>query len=374
MRYFEKSDAPHTHPDFSPNHAPKVDQTPTPNPAPPSAAHILQLQARHGNAFVQRMLKQSAPGTVQRMRDKFGNDYPIIWSALDAEAAIELLKKIQNKELIPDDHDVPRLMAIISNAPRQRRAATEGVSYKGQMQSSSGFNPRYVHGKTTSYPDNPVTLATQHFQSDPQMATTYERLHRPNMSDSFTQQLIAEAQARPTTTPYEDRMISGQSLSEAGVARDHRLADSSIQAIVAVSFKTLATQPATGRNTVQLKAFQDWAQVLGNGSAYQDLLNALAARDAGKPFEGHLQEIVNKLSVNGTNVRFGDAELNERASNAADWGMTSGGGLTPLSALIKPATLNLAAVGLIPNNLAIAATTQATDKASGKPISSTFTG
>jgi hypothetical protein len=371
MRFVDKSETPTTH---HPETSQPIDQQQRHPPPPTTAAHVLQLQARHGNAFVQRMLKQSAPGTVQRMRDRFGNDYPVIWSALDAEAAMGLLQKIHSGELRPDEHDVSRLMAIVNNAPRQRRAATEGVSYKGQMQSSSGFNPRYVHGKTTNYPDNPVTLATQHFQGDSQMALTYERLHRPNMSDSFTQQLIAEAQARPTTTPYEDRMISGQSLSEAGVARDHRLADSSIQAIVAISFQTLAAQPATGRSAVQLKAFQDWAQVLGNGTAYQDLLNALAARDAGKPFEGFLQEIVNKLSVNGTNVRFGDAERNERASNAADWGMTSGGGLTPLSALIKPATLNLAAVGLIPNQLAIAATTQATDKATGQPISSTFTG
>jgi hypothetical protein len=334
-----------------------------------TAQGVLQLQARHGNAFVRRMLRQSSP-VVQRVRNKDGTPYPVAWGSLDYDSAGALLSKIQSKELLPDDGDVARLMAILTK-PRPRRSATEDVSYKGQMQSSSGFNPRHAHAKTTSYPDNPVTLTANALQSDPPMLQIYHRMHRPSMSDKFTQELVDEAEKKPTMNPFEQRISDGQSLSDAEVSRNHRLADSSIHAIIATCFQTLANQPTGKRNATQLKAFQDWTQIMGNGAAYQDMLNALAAHDSNMPAVGHLQNAYTKLSVNTTNVRLADSEFNERISNAADWGMTPSGGLTPISALIKPATLHLATVGLIPNDLAVAATSQAVDKATGQVMSST---
>jgi len=230
------------------------------------------------------------------------------------------------------------------------------------MMPSLAFNPRRAHAATTEHAPDPTPISKAFLTKE--VKPIGDKLRRATMSVSHTNALLADY----SSSPFVD---SGAMAS--GAARCHRLADSQMRAILVCCFQSLLSDPT---NQAKRDAFRNYC------TAFKAPKAVSAVEKAVEDWPNHkkatatagLQMAHNMLSVNTTNVRPGDAEINERIANSWDPNLDGNGCETPISVDIRAQVEQLVAANLIPRELADSALTQATDKATGQALSSTMQG
>jgi hypothetical protein len=168
-----------------------------------------------------------------------------------------------------------------------------------------------------------------------------------------------------------------RSLKQEGISRNHKLADSSIRAIVVgiwaflKDHKTKGTKPTMN----DLGLLEDFFEALQPDDADpRDILKYLDdATEETSPYKiiRYLSSGIEKLSIDYKNLRFGNATTNEEVVYSFDPNVHADGSLTPLSERILNAGKRLA--GILPKQAIESAFTMATSKTTGKPVTSSLT-
>jgi len=162
-----------------------------------------------------------------------------------------------------------------------------------------------------------------------------------------------------------------------GISRNHKLADSSIRAIVAGIFSEGI------KNTFHVQTAQDalkrfFKSLVGDNAKVDQIATALGAvidkrrsDKETKRIASDLEPIVTALSLGKNNVRFGDADKNELILHKFDPNIF-GTSYTPRSDEIRASLGNLATVVPGLGTVIGAALEQLTSKPTGEKISSTL--
>ncbi|APR81964.1 Flagellar hook-length control protein FliK [Minicystis rosea] len=252
-----------------------------------------------------------------------------------------------------------------------RPDAAKPAGFYKPMMSSKGFT---VHRSDEhEYPDAPLDIVSGWGSSAKKVVDGRDR---EDMTDAHTKMMLGSKQTAPTAQHelMKGLQKKGQKLEMQAnnVARAHKLADSSIYAIMYAMGVTCANSGALSSS--HKGAIAVFADALGvDGDTAVDHVETIAAA-MGTGDEREISRCVNaavaEMSFNDPNLRFGYADVNTVILYGFDPNVDAGGDVTPKSKMIAKATLGLAKVKLIAVEIAKAATTQVESKKTGKLLTS----
>lgn len=263
--------------------------------------------------------------------------------------------------------------APIQRAQRERRdSSVYQVSYKGMSTSSGGYKP--AKDSNTVYPDYPMDVLTTTYQ-DKDLTKMAELTSRSSFQSTQTPGMIDFVSSRSDTyhTKEDEVMISEPKakLTEKGISRNHKLADSSIRAIMVGLWWRLKNKPfKQTEEKIVLNFFKAMLEDPKDAKVVLGWLQEAVDESTVYKAVGPLSKGIKELSISYKNLRFGDAELNERILFAFDPNVYSDGSATPLGETILSAGKKLARI--LPPKVVDNAFTQAVDKTTGEDLTSTM--
>ncbi len=283
--------------------------------------------------------------------------------------AYDSLKKLK------DDLEAGRItnnVILINHGSRQATRLPLGV-YSGM---GGGKTYSISKSKLHDYPKSPLDVVSE-------LHDVLERIigqrHRGGMGPNITKMMIESKQTHETN-PYQSMVANFQTngtylnMTTNNIARCHKLADSSIFAIVLNAAYRAASNPLTIKQKQSVHILAD--ALGGDGTGLIQYIEAIAKclKDGD---ENQARQLVNmstaEYSFTDNNLRFGYSDVNTVILYGFDPNEDSfGGTITPKSKAIKEGVEALANSGVIDVDVATSTTGRVNAKGSTNKLSSSF--
>jgi len=257
---------------------------------------------------------------------------------------------------------------------RHPRQAHFSDAYTPMLQSDK-WKP--VQRSDTSYPPYGKKMVADYMADQVPDQADYAnklstQLFRPNFPAETTAAMKSHnaGKKRKINLTAQDVEMANKSDERTGpaISRNHKVADSSIRGLMIEQAALQRNGPLPDGHQELMTGF--FHSVVGDQQEAEDMYDNFASMH-GKRALAHnrpiLGALIGKLSNHPRNLRFGDAETNQRILHGFDGNMRDGR-MTPISQGIQDSLHALTAVS--PSGAALAAATPSKDKDSGEALSS----